>query len=345
VAGADRPTVTVVFLVYNRREELRESLRRMLSEGDQLIVVDNASTDGSAAMVRDEFPQVELVERPENSGVSGWNDGFARARSDWVLALDDDCWLPRDGLRRAVAEAEERAADLVSFGVRSSVDPDFRFDENYPTGLLSFWGCAVLVRRAVLSELGGYDPGIFVWGNEVELMLRFFDRGHRHLHLPDVVAVHMKAPAEGWADHVTHPSYRRNAHNWAYIAARHLRARDALGTLVALVTVPLRDALSIDRRAIRAAPDALAGFGRGLLRRRPVRREVSRAYRLNFRSFASPWWVSRPLRDILAALPRELRRALTGKAAGADAPAPLDVRGYYEQRRRYYPTSAQTLDF
>src|SRR3954470_16045342 len=153
-------TVTIVFLVHNRRDELRTSLRKMLAESDypadrvDAIVVDNASTDGSAAMVREEFPAVRVIERCENVGVSAWNDGFAVARGDWVLALDDDCYLPPDGLRRALAAAGERRADLVSFSVRSSIESSYRFDiDAYRTGLLTFWGCAALLRREVLQEL------------------------------------------------------------------------------------------------------------------------------------------------------------------------------------------------
>jgi GT2 family glycosyltransferase len=350
VTGADWPTVTVVFLVYNRREELRTSLRRMLVESDyergrvDVIVVDNASSDGSADMVRDEFPHVELIRRSENVGVSGWNDGFARARGDYVLALDDDCYLPPDGLRRAVAEARAHEADLVSFGVTSSFDTSHRFDLVYRTGLLSFWGCAVLIRRAALQELRGYDPGIFVWANEVEFMLRFFDRGYRHLYLPEVVAVHMKpAHSEHWTDYVRSAPYKRNTRHWAYIAARHLRARDALETLVALLAVNLRDAVSVDRRALAVMPGGIAGFASGLRRRRPVRREISRAYRQNFESFASPWWFSRPPRELLRALPRELARAATGAPSGPEPS--LDKAGYYDARPRYYPRSAQTLRF
>jgi GT2 family glycosyltransferase len=217
-----RPTVTIVFLVYNRRDELRESLRRMLHESDydgpvDAIVVDNASDDGSAAMVRDEFPQVQLIVRDENCGVSGWNDGFAAARGEFVLALDDDCYLPADGLRNAVQAAREHDADLVSFSVRSSFDATYRFDQRYRTGLLGFWGCAVLMRRRALTELNGYDPAIFVWANELEFMLRFFDRGFRHLHLPEVQAVHMKLPRP-WLEYLATRPYRINTRHLAYIA-------------------------------------------------------------------------------------------------------------------------------
>ncbi len=111
--------MTIVFLVYNRREELRESLERMRASdyGGEVdyIVVDNASTDGSGDRVREEFPDVRLMTHAKNVGVSGWNIGFAEARGDWVLALDDDCYLPPDGLRRAIAAAGEHAAAVPRY--------------------------------------------------------------------------------------------------------------------------------------------------------------------------------------------------------------------------------------
>src|SRR3954447_8022353 len=131
------PTVTIVFLVYNRRDELRISLQKMLEESDyprdrvDVVVVDNASEDGAAEMVREEFPDVRLIRREVNSGVSAINDGVAVATSDFVLGLDDDCYLPPDGLRRAVALAGEHDAHLVSFGVTTPSRPGYRFDQAY----------------------------------------------------------------------------------------------------------------------------------------------------------------------------------------------------------------------
>lgn len=299
------PTVTVVFLAFNRREDLRRSLRETLIELDyepdrlDVIVVDNASSDGTAEMVEREFPDVQLIRRSHNNGVSGWNDGFAVASGDYVLALDDDCYLPPDGLQRAVSAAEHEKADLVSFAVTSSHEPTHRFDlDEYLTGLFSFWGCAVLMRREVLEALGGYDPEIFVWANELEFTIRFFDHGFRHLHLPDVVAVHAKTPGD-WRLSGPFPErpFRMNAHNWAYIAGKLLQPRDALEALVALLVKHARDGVKLHPAAFKGIPDSLRGFAHGVRNRRPVRAEVSRAYRHNFETFASPWWISRtPLR-------------------------------------------------
>jgi GT2 family glycosyltransferase len=344
------PTVTIVFLVHNRREELRTSLRQMLSESDypaelvDVIVVDNASGDGVAEMMERDFPGARLIRRATNCGVSGWNDGFAVAAGDCVLALDDDCYLPPDGLRLAVEAAGAQRADLVSFGVRSSFDSGYRFDRRYRTGLLTFWGCAVLMRREVLAALRGYDPEIFVWANELEFMLRFFDRGFRHLHMPEIQAVHMKMP-KPWREYLPTPAYRINARNFAYVAAKLLQPRDAAEALVALLAVVVRDGLRTEPRALRAIPQTLAGFVRGLRRREPVEKaDVSRTFRRNLESFASPWWVSRPLPELVRAFPGELaRRALRHDR---DSSRPTGRRDeYYAARARYFPTAADTLKF
>jgi GT2 family glycosyltransferase len=335
-----------VFLVHNRREELRESLHRMLVESDydrehiDVVVVDNASSDGAAAMVRDEFPRVRLIACSTNTGISGINVGFAEARGDYVLALDDDCYLPPDGLRRAVAAAIEHRADLVSFKVVSTHDPGWVF-EKHSRGLLVFVGCAFLARREVLQDLGGFDPELFIWANELEFMLRFFDRGFRHLHLPDVVAQHMKPPGQGKG--VDYRAYRINARNWAYIAGKLLRPRDAAGALTALMATEIRDGFRNDRAALRALPDTVLGFLHGLRLRDAVRSaKLSRCYRRNYVSFASPWWLSRPLSELIRAMPREILRG------GLADTNPTNVgrrNAYLAERARFYPNESATLEF
>ena len=343
------PTVTIVFLVYNRCEDLRTSLRKMLQESDyprdlvDVVVVDNASEDGSGDMVASEFPEVRLVRREVNCGVSGINDGFAVATGDYVLALDDDCYLPPDGLRRAIALAGEHEADLVSFAVKSSEREGYRFDKGYRTGLLTYWGCAVVMRREVLERLHGYDPEIFVWANELEFMMRFFDEGFRHLHAPEIVAVHMtRLGAPGtWVDYVGERPYLLNQRHFAYIAAKHLRPRHAAGSLVALVATAVRDGLVLRRQALRGVRAALAGFAHGLRHRQPLRDgAVSRTYRQCFHSFASPWWMSRPPTELVVSAPGRLVR----RALGRPEPAHPGRRDdYFAQRARYYPESSATL--
>jgi len=88
---APLPRVSVVFLAYNRRDALRESLQRMRvdsgypAERLELIVVDNASSDDTAAMVEREHPSATLVRNERNVGAPGWNEGFRIANGDYVL--------------------------------------------------------------------------------------------------------------------------------------------------------------------------------------------------------------------------------------------------------------------
>ena len=297
------PVVSIVFLVYNRCDELRISLQRTLAADydpacQEIIVVDNASTDGSAEMVRSEFPSVRVLTHPRNVGVSGWIFGLAAATGEYLLLLDDDCYLPEDGLSDAVAAAERHRADMVSFKVVSTDDPTWEFTDKYRTGLFMFWGCAVLMRRGVAQALTGYDPEIFFLANELEFTLRFFDHGYRHLHLPQVVAQHMKrvpGPDDDPDRWIDERSYRINARNWGYIVGKLFRAREAGGALVALLARVLRDGLRIDHLALKAIPDTLAGFAHGVRHRAPLANpELSRVYRHNFETFASPWWVDGP---------------------------------------------------
>ena len=87
----------------------------------EVIVVDNASTDGTSAMIRETFPEVKLIETGRNLGAPGWNAGFAVARGDYILILDDDAYLESGGLELAVRAAQRENAGLVSFTVVSSL--------------------------------------------------------------------------------------------------------------------------------------------------------------------------------------------------------------------------------
>jgi len=326
---ADPPLVSIVFLAFNRRAELTTSLEKVLTElehppgGVEVVVVDNASTDGTAEHVRARFPQVTLIRNPENVGTSGWNVGLATSRGRWCLLLDDDCYVVGDGLVRAVAAAEEDRADLVTFRVRSGVDPGYFFDEEYRPGLFAFWGCAALISRRAVEELHGYDPKIFFWANELEFTLRLLDRGMRHLYLPDVVPVHMKPPTNPEQTFMLRPM-RINGRHWAYIAGKALRPHHAAAAFASHLWSTLYVAAFEDRDALKALPDITAGFLHGLRSRAPVRPEVSRAYRTHCRELANPLRWARPPSALLRADGRE-----------------DTIEAFFDRRPAYYPPVEQ----
>ena len=113
---ADGPKVIAVVVTYNRRELLLESLAAVLAQTrapDKVVVVDNASEDGTAAAVRDQFPAVHLAELRRNSGgAGGFAGGMALALADgadliWVM---DDDTVPEPGALSALLGARDRMA-------------------------------------------------------------------------------------------------------------------------------------------------------------------------------------------------------------------------------------------
>jgi rhamnopyranosyl-N-acetylglucosaminyl-diphospho-decaprenol beta-1,3/1,4-galactofuranosyltransferase len=113
---ADGPKVIAVVVTYNRRDLLLESLAAVLAQTrapDQVIVVDNASEDGTAAAVRDQFPAVHLAELRRNSGgAGGFAGGMALALADGadLIWLMDDDTVPEPGALAALLGARDRMA-------------------------------------------------------------------------------------------------------------------------------------------------------------------------------------------------------------------------------------------
>lgn len=341
------PSVTVVCVTFNRREVLREALSKTLVESDyegelDAIVIDNASADGTAEMVRTEFPGVHLIERTENIGAPAWNAGFAAARGDYIVILDDDCYLPTDGLSRAIVAAREHDADLVSFKVVSTHDPSYVWTEQCPTGLVSFWGCAALVRRHALLDLGGYDPGIFIWGNEMELTLRLYDQGYRHLHFPEIVAHHMKELPDLARVSRDSLEYRLDARNYAYIAGKLLRGQDGVKAWGAHLARRLAASLVWGPGPREIIRWSARGFIEGRRQRTPVRNAaLSRFYRENCELYATPWSLLPRPRELVPLLRRDKRGALDSLRAGAVQRRET----FYAERANLYPHEPRALSF
>jgi len=113
---ADSPRVAAVVVTYNRRDLLLESLAAVLGQTrapDKVIVVDNASEDGTAAAVRGQFPSVHLAELRRNSGgAGGFAGGMALALADGadLIWLMDDDTVPEPGALNALLGARDRMA-------------------------------------------------------------------------------------------------------------------------------------------------------------------------------------------------------------------------------------------
>jgi len=86
-------TLSVVTLSWNRRDDLAACLRSVRAQSVrpmETIVVDNASTDDTVAMLRRDFPEARVIELPRNVGIAGYNEGMKAARGDCVVLIDND---------------------------------------------------------------------------------------------------------------------------------------------------------------------------------------------------------------------------------------------------------------
>ncbi|GEO95717.1 glycosyltransferase family 2 protein [Kocuria turfanensis] len=203
--------VTVVVATRNRREELVEHLGR--HEGP-VIVVDNASTDGSVEAVRAAHPHVRVVPLPRNVGAVARTVGVRLARTPYVAFADDDSWWAPGALARAAAvfDAHPRLgllAGSIAVGPEERPDPLNAVLAASPLGippgcpgpaLLGFVGCGAIVRRSAFLEVGGFDDVVRFPGEEERVALDLFDAGWRLAYVPEIRAHHHPSPHRETSD-------------------------------------------------------------------------------------------------------------------------------------------------
>jgi len=195
----DFPCVTVNILTYNRKSEVLETLKKVFAlnypkDRLEVIVVVNASTDGTSDLIKKTFPDVKMIELKNNIGVPGWNYGFKEGKGDYFLVLDDDCHIEGDALKNSIQFLEtNQEYGFLSFNV---IDPDtgYPYTQFMPFGIFSFWGCAVLIRRDVIEKIGGFDNNIFLYAHEMEFTFRALKNGYKHKIMLSEFAYHRKNP-------------------------------------------------------------------------------------------------------------------------------------------------------
>ena len=227
--GEREPGITAVVVSYNTCELLERclaSLRAQIEVELRTVVVDNASADGSVEMVRCRFPEVELVELPDNRGFGGAiNVACARDRREYVLLLNSDATLADGGAAALVAAARrhpeaavvaprllntdgtlQRSAwpfphagrimlealglhrPLRRMGILEDLGTWAHDDERIVDFLV---GACLLIRADALAEVGGFDERFWLYGEEADLQRRLAARGWRAVFTPAANATHV----------------------------------------------------------------------------------------------------------------------------------------------------------
>jgi len=223
--GVKFPEVAIIVVNWNRVQDVLEcldSVKKIQYPNFQVIVVDNASSDGSVAAIRQKFPEVCLIESKENMGfVEGNNIGLKTAAAQgaaYALLLNNDTLVAPDflGCLIDVAESDPKIAVVgptiyyagsAGHPVEGSpnivwsaggaidrkrgttrmlgLDEDDSGQFGQQPRLVDFvTGCALLVKMAVLAETGLLDARFFAYYEETEWCVRIRSKGYHILHVP-----------------------------------------------------------------------------------------------------------------------------------------------------------------
>ncbi len=197
-AGDEDPLLSIVILSWNRRDDLRTTLGHVSRDPyalREIIVVDNGSTDGSAAMVHRLFPQVRVLESPRNVGIEGLNVGIRAARGEVILLLDDDSYPAGDALSQlAAAFRDDPRLGIAACRIEG---PPGWWEQAWPwpsagpaADVPTFIGCGAAIRRTALERAGVFDPAFFLYQNETDLAARVMDAGYAVRYFPTIRFVH-----------------------------------------------------------------------------------------------------------------------------------------------------------
>lgn len=267
----ENPTVSVIVLSHNRWPALRATLEHLMHRcglpASAIVVVDNASTDGTPAHVAELYPEVRLHRLESNAGVEAFNVGARGADGELLLILDDDARPDPEALAAAAALLGRRP-DLAAVTLHprhpATGASEWPFaaaagqgDDRWPV-----MGCANLVRRADWEQVGGYDGGFFLYRNDTDLALRLLAAG-RGVHFNPEWTVWHDSPA---ASRKSVRWHRLATRNWLWIARRH--GRGASGVLAGVAGWAWAHRLagvSVGRQWA-----TIRGAAEGLLRRPPA---------------------------------------------------------------------------
>lgn len=273
--GGDDPLaerVSVVVASRDRRGDLQRSLPRHEAP---VVLVDNASTDGSAEWVREHLPGVQVVSLPVNRGAVARSIGVARVSTPYVAFADDDSWWAPGALARAV-EVMDAHPRLAVLAARVLVGPQQRLDgvcllmRDSPLGtaidlpgpsVLGFLACAVVVRREAFEAAGGFDDVIFFCGEEERLALDLAASGWGLAYVDDVVVHH-------------HPSPSRDPRGRELLAARNTVLTAVLRRPWPVVLASVRRCAGQGRLGRAALRQVVRRLPRALVRRRVVPPDV-----------------------------------------------------------------------
>jgi GT2 family glycosyltransferase len=212
-----RPLISTIILNWNGREQLYaciQSVKKQTYTNMEIILVDNASTDGSVEYIRTLFPDLQLIVNPSNLGYGGGNNrGIRESKGPFIFILNNDTeietecveslWKSIETDRRIGAVTpkivlHDRRNTIDAGGV--SIYPDglsigrghLEPQEKYCVRQEVFFGsgCASLFRKEMLNEIGLFDEHFFAYAEDTDLGWRARLAGWKAYYVPEAIVYH-----------------------------------------------------------------------------------------------------------------------------------------------------------
>jgi GT2 family glycosyltransferase len=240
------PLVSVITVSWNRKKdvsELVESLLKQTYERKEIIVVDNASVDGTVEFLHTNFPNIRVIALKRNYGLHrGFNIGVAKAKGDIIVGVDHDCVLEDAYVIDKVVKCfmENPKLGIVAFKVEGYSSRKVLWDNplHLPYGnsgsgypCVAYNGCGFAILKGLYEKVGGLDEQFFIYHGELDLTLRVIDARYECKYFPDIVVLHKSssAPTSSW--------YRKTVYrNWIWLVLKNFPSKE----IVRLALLPFK---------------------------------------------------------------------------------------------------------
>ncbi len=259
--------ISIIIVNYNTADLLAPCLNSVVPRSDlglEVIVVDNASQDDSSAMVSRDFPWVKLIANESNAGFARANNQALKvSNGEYIYFLNPDT-VVQPGAFDAMIGFMESHRDVGLAGTRilnpngsvqSSVERRYPGEKRaqkdlrgLPGDIAWVLGASMVARRAIVEELGGFDEGFFLYGEEQDLCLRIRKAGWKIGFITDAVVVHWGGQSERttatedlWKKKFTAESlfYRKHYSKRSILRIHRANAVQALWRIISLrLTLP-----------------------------------------------------------------------------------------------------------
>ncbi len=318
------PDVSIVIVTWNGKAHLDACLTAVAAQdaNAETILVDNASTDGTAEYVRERFPWVRILTLATNLGFAGGNNAGARVAAGRYLAfLNNDTVAEKTWVRTLLGGLDEAGGTLLATsrivymhdpGIIDSAGDGmtraggaFKRFHGRPTAVadesgevFGACGAAFVIARRLFDELGGFDEDFFASHEDVDLSYRARLRGYRCRYVAGAVVRHRGSATLGRVSPFAVFQGQRNL-EWVYF--KNTPASLLVRTLPNHIVYDLAAAAHFTRLGLlgtflRAKAHALAGLG-GVLRKRAVEQRARVATSADIWNVLEPRWLALKLRE------------------------------------------------